>query len=312
MRANHGQAFDQAISWHLKASSMGEDQWLEFIRWLERSPENRFEYDRVAKADSLVALTPPNSMQPEPIDLDKPSSQRRFGSWARRAAALFVVALASWNLLPSPQQPEVEQTEAGTVKQIEFAGGTRINLNGETRLLVDQTNPRSAKLQAGEVLISVRQSEKPFVVEAGGFKIQDLGTVFNVRLSDESLEIGVKEGKVLFDPGGLNLTVNAGEGILVDRTRNVVVKSPNVASGSWLDGELAFDDSNLAAVVAAMRRRSGIDIRLSPALSKTPFTGNIKLSRDESVDAAHLARLIGANYRREGDVWVFTPRGLPR
>ena len=90
--------------------------------------------------------------------------------------------------------------------------------------------------------------------------------------------------------------------------RNLVVNGQSSTVGGWVDGELSFDDSNLAAVVAAMHRRSGIDIRLTPALSSTPFTGNIKLTGDGAADAIHLARLIGADYHREGAAWIFSPR----
>lgn len=304
-------ALDQAIAWHLQASAMDESQWDKFIDWLEASPANRAEYDRLAQVDGLVAeLQPRQARTPAAFH---PASRRRVAPlWGFGAVAALVVALATWSLSPGGSSLQVEQTSAGTTKQIAFAGGTRIDLNGETRLTYEPSSPRQITLESGEALFSVHHSNQPFVVDAGGFRIRDLGTVFNVRVSPASLDLEVSEGQVLFDPGGANLTVNAGERVAVDRPRNLIVKSAMRTSGSWVSGELAFEDSKLSDVVAAMHRRSGIDIRLSEGLSNAPFTGNIRLSGEEQADVAHLASLIGADYRREGGAWVFTARGVPR
>lgn len=307
MPANLRSTLDDAIAWHIKSSSMNEAQWAEFVAWLEGSVENRFEYDRVATTDALISQLPIEQRRLTTDRLDAQPRRRRNFAPAGAAAALLVAALMGMRIAPSSVSSRVEQTSAGTVKQIAFANGNRLDLNGETRLLLDPSDPRAVSLEKGEVLFAVKHSPQPFTVEAGGFKMQDLGTIFNVRMSDSVLELAVKDGSVLFDPDGTRLEIKAGESITVDRARNLVVKGQSSAVGGWVNGELSFEDSNLAAVVAAMHRRSGIEIRLTPALSSTPFTGNIKLSGNGAADAVHLARLIGANYTSEGDVWILSP-----
>lgn len=309
MAANFRSVLDEAIAWHIKSPLMREAQWEEFADWLEASAENRFEYDQVAKADSLLSQIPLDFSLLQTNRIEHQPFRHRNLVAASAAAALLVAVLVGLRFSPSTDAARIEQTSAGTVKQIAFAQGIRLALNGETRLALDQSHPGTARLEVGEVLFSVLHSQRSFVVEAGGFRILDHGTIFNVRLTDTSLELGVKEGSVIFDPEGSNLEVKAGETITVDRRRGLVVRGQSSTVGSWVDGELSFEDSSLAAVVAAMHRREGIDIRTTPALSGTPFTGNIKLSGDGATDAAHLARLIGAKYRREGDVWILSPSG---
>lgn len=310
MPAKAGAILDQAIAWHLRVPTMGEAQWGEFVAWLEASPANRAEYDRVSDVDALVGLLP---KQPALAPFVRPAARVAVRkAWAFGAAAALVVALAGWGYSSMQPELQVEQTDAGTVKQIAFAEGTKIDLNGETRLRFDQSNPREVRLDEGEALFTVHHSNRPFVVEAGGYRIKDLGTVFNVEVSARQLEVQVREGRVLFDPDGVNLTVGPGERVSVDRSRNIVVKSAAAPAGDWVKGELSFDNSSLLAVVSALHRRSGINIQLSDNLSNAPFTGNIRVSGDEEADAAHLASLIGASYRREGDGWVFSARGAVR
>lgn len=314
MPAKSEQVLDQAIAWHLMVPSMNDDQWDEFIAWLEASPQNRAEYDRIAEVDTLVTALHDPAAGSGLNQAAWPGTRRRGPGrvWAFGAVAAVVVALAAWGTRPTQLPVQIEQTAPGTTKQIAFAGGTTIDLNGETKLTLDQSNPREVALQSGEALFAVRHSKQPFVVEAGGFRMMDLGTIFNVQVSPAALELEVREGKVLFDPGGANLTVAAGQKVAVDLARNVVVKSAITSSSNWVAGELAFDNGSLAAVAAAMHRRSGINIRFSDSLSNAPFTGNIKLSGDEQVDAVHLANLIGANYHREGEAWVLTAKRAAR
>lgn len=301
-------ALDAAIDWHTKLSSMNEAQWEAFVAWLEASAENRFAYDRVAKSDAFLSqLSAVPSFDREE---KQPEETHRFRNIAAVTAALAILGsgLLAFALVPSQMAPRIEQTSAGVVKQIAFADGNRLAINGETRLVLDPADPRAVTIDRGEVLFSVKHSQHPFTVEAGGFKILDLGTVFNVKLTDSTLELAVKEGSVLFDPTGARLTVKEGQSISVYLLHNLVVRGNAASVGTWVAGELSFEDSTVAAVAEAMQRRSGIDIRLSPSLSNKPFTGNIRLTGNGAADAIHLARLIGADYHREGAAWIFSPR----
>jgi len=226
------------------------------------------------------------------------------------AACLAVVG--AWTLGPLGSRMDVERTAAGTTKELAFAGGTRIDLNGGTELALDTRNSRHARLDAGEALFSVRHGDKPFTIEAAGFIIRDLGTVFNVRLTDRSLEIAVREGTVLFDPAGAAVTIQAGERITLDRARSLVVKGRAANVGGWMRGELVFEDATVGEVAQAMHQRYGTPFSLSAGLSSRPFTGNIVLTGNAPADVAHFAQLIGAEYRREGQSWVMAEAGGAR
>lgn len=312
---------EAAIAWHLRLPELPGEQWEEFVAWLETAPAHRAAYDQVVLADGLAGeglahhgrdgrLAAPAAPVPAAVSHDpvgrRVSALRRHLRPLALTAAAAVAVIAAVGLWPQATAPQLEETRAGITKQLDFADGTRIDLNGETALALDQSDPRRVELHRGEARFAVRHGARPFTVTAGGFVLQDLGTVFNVQLTATALVLDVTEGKVLFDPGGANLAVGAGEQVAVDRERNIVVKRDRAAPGDWLRGELAFDNATLADVADAVHRRFGINVLLSAGLQARSFSGNIRLSGNPETDVPHLARLIGADYRRDGQGWIIT------
>ena len=310
-------ALEQAIAWHVRLPELSGSEWAEFVDWLESHESHRTAFDSVASADHFVAdgiaRSAPEKATPW-ADTAAPAAPR----WGRRmtnkpwwgaAAAACLVAVAGWSLWPAQSDPRIERTAPGTVKQLAFADGTKVDLNGGSVLTVDQANPREARLDEGEARFSVQHHERPFTLQAGGFVIRDLGTVFDVQLTPRTLQVLVREGSVGFDPQGVNLVLAAGERVVVDRDSNVVVRDRVDRPADWMRGELAFQNVPLADVVQSIHRRSGANISLSEGLSDRLFTGNIHLTGKEDTDVAHFAGLIGAGYRRDGAVWVISDAG---
>jgi len=305
----------QAIAWHLRLAELAADDWDAFVAWLESAPEHHAAYDRVTEAEAfLVAAAPALAMHTVAVPPSTLAPTSRRGAWqvASAAAVAGIALAAAWALWPATGLVQMERTQPGTTKQIAFADGTRIDLNGASTLAMDQSNLRTVRLESGEALFHVRHKNHPFTVEAGGFAIRDLGTVFNVELTDKTLRIDVNEGSVLFDPGGADLTLIAGEGITLDRGRSLVVQRRSRGADGWLRGEMVFEEARLDDVVAAMNRRYGIKIELSEGLQGKQFTGNIRGTGNEADDVAHFANLIGAQFHREGEAWVFTPAARAR
>jgi len=310
-------ALEQAIAWHIRLPELSGGEWAEFVAWLELRETHRAAFEAVSKADGFVA----EGMARAEPDETAPWAARKAGvnppsrramalrPWWGAAAAACLMAVAGWSLWPAQWDPRIERTAPGTVKQLAFADGTRVDLNGGSVLAVDQANPREARLDEGEARFSVQHHERPFTLQAGGFEIRDLGTVFDVQLTGRTLAVQVREGSVAFDPQGVNLVLGAGERVVVDRDRNVVVQDRVARPGDWVRGELTFQNVPVAEVVQSIRRRSGANISLSEGLSERTFTGNIHLTGKEDADVAHFARLIGAGYHRDGAVWVISDAG---
>jgi transmembrane sensor len=195
---------------------------------------------------------------------------------------------------------------------VRLADGTRIELSGGTRLRLDRANPRIASLEYGEAIFHVRHDDRhPFTLRSGTLMIEDLGTVFNVSREGQSLDVQVAEGAVLFQPGRDAVTLKSGSALSAREDQRSVTLSriaPETVGG-WRSGQLTFKGETLGTVFETIHRLYGTQVRLTPDLSNRPFTGMIRLSGVAERDIPHLAALIGAGWRRDGERWILSPAG---
>lgn len=306
----------EAIDWHLRQGTMADAQWPGFIAWLE-APANARAYDRVATVDrlldrvELLAALPVAANDTEVVPAAGGGRARRWG-WSvcglAVAAGLAVLALP---LARAPSsQPYWLQTKAGEHREVALADGTRIELNGDTRLGLDRVDPRVARLESGEAVFHVRHdAARPFSVSSGGLTVQDVGTVFNVSRAGARLDVAVEEGSVLFQPGADRIALGAGEALSAREDTHQLVRSTVATDlvGGWRGGRLSFAGEPLPVVIQAVHRRYGVDVALEPGLSGRGFTGMFSMSGSPERDIPHLAALIGAKWRRTGDRWILAP-----
>ncbi|KQN19622.1 hypothetical protein ASE86_13110 [Sphingomonas sp. Leaf33] len=302
---------DRAIAWHLRLADAGADDWASFVAWLEADPAHAAAYDRVAMTDRGIAADHFPDVGAR-ADNDNPApapAPRRRWRWIAGgtavAAGLAVVLVPA--VLPGPSGAYEVATAAGERRAVTLADGTRIELSGGTRLLLDRAAPRRVALEQGEAVFTVRHdAADPFVVTAAGRTVQDVGTVFNLARAGETLSVEVAEGSVVYEPGGAAMTLKAGDGLSVGdgaaTLRRRTLAPENV--GGWRRGVLTFEERPLRDVSATLARLYGFDIDLSPGLSDKPFTGMVRFSGTADRDIPHLAELIGATWRRDKGRWV--------
>src|SRR5690606_22585823 len=104
------------------------------------------------------------------------------------------------------------ETGPGEHRALALADGSRVILNGETRIGYDPKGSRRVTLAYGEALFEIRHDESdPFVVIAGDTRLVDAGTVFNVVHNSSTLEVGVAEGAVIYEGGKGKVRLNPGD-----------------------------------------------------------------------------------------------------
>ena len=302
----------QAIDWHVRQATMGADDWTAFVDWLEADPANARAYDRVAADDrAMPAIAAP--LAPPAV---RPLIPRR---WAfgvgGTAIAAGMVALMVPAILPQAAIPYSVETRPGEQRTVALADGTRIDMDGGTRLDLDKTRPRSVTLAAGEAVFHVRHdAADPFTVHSGDLTVRDIGTVFDVTRAGKRLDVAVAEGSVMFQPDHDAITLGAGKRLSANQDVGSVTLGTiePTAVGGWRDGRMAFAGDPLSSVVASIDRRYGVTVRLAPGLSDRPFTGMVALTGAADRDIPHLAALIGATWRRDGEQWIITPDVAPK
>lgn len=308
---------DQAIAWHLRQDHMAAADWEGFVAWLE-TPAHARAYDAVAQRDRLVAEVRFPDPVPVPVPVpvaandDRPSPARwwRYAGGGAIAAAL-AVWLAPMTLAPQPAD-QVYATRNGERRDVRLGDGTQIALSGGSLLRVSGDDLRRVALDRGEAVFHVvHDAAHPFELRAGDQVIRDVGTTFDVLHTDARLSVAVADGSVLFQPAGARLRLGAGEMVtMAGRDRRIVRSTlPTAAVGSWRSGNLSFEGIPVGEVAASLRRLLGVELRIVGDLSRRPFTGMIHLTGAADRDVPHLADLIGATWRRNGEGWVLAERG---
>ena len=229
-----------------------------------------------------------------------PSLFRRW-RWPLAAAAAVALSVATYHFgthsVPQPLAP---------VTRV-LADGTVVELNGAAVIVSDFTaSERRVRLERGEAHFTVtKDAARPFIVTAAGVSVRAVGTAFNVRLADATVEVLVTEGQVRLQPpsaqtapvalGNTATTPPAKsptpEPLLAARQRAVVATTPSAAAPeiatltpgeiarvlAWQHRLLDFTATPLGDVVAAFNRRNATQLVLAdPGLAALRVNASLR------------------------------------
>jgi transmembrane sensor len=299
----------QAIAWRIRLRDGDASAWEAFVAWLEQSPDHGRAYDQVALSEDdavqAIAAQPPIA---QPANDDAPRSGLR---WAGFGAAAAAVALAVVGAPMLRSGDYIVETGPGEQRQIALADGTRITLNGGTRVELDRANPRLARLETGEAQLAVvHDPSAPFRVELGDAVVQDVGTVFDVVRDETGNRVEVAEGEVRYNPDRENVALKAGQ-TLVDPSGDDPVRVGRrhpIAIGGWASGRLSYEQEPLGQVAAELSRTIGVPIAVAPEIASLGFTGTIRIEHNRGRTVHRVAELLDVAARRTGSGWIFEPR----
>jgi transmembrane sensor len=235
--------------------------------------------------------------------------------WLSGAAACAAAVAAVVVLKPVAPDNYTIETKAGETRQVALGEGSHVEIAGGSRLQFDRAHPRQVTVERGEALFHVRHdAADPFMVRSGGLEVQDVGTVFNVVREGSRFSVAVAEGVVLFQPRREAVTLKAGAALAVDESRQEVqvVKVDPALVGGWRTGRFAFSDTPVPLILSEIQRLYGTKVVTDGGLSARRVTGIITLSGEARRDVPHIASLIGANWRVDGERWVLSPVGENR
>lgn len=318
MQNDNSNPIDEAIDWHVRLAGASGPEWLAFTEWLER-PESRTAYDRVAMADAALGdalqttSEPPRARHVETPRYSSAASPHR-PSRALAAASAIALAFASLTLgYPNlfPQSDSVAfESAAGQQRTLALADGSRIMLNGASRVILDRNRPRVARLERGEAAFQVvHDPANPFTLSIGDARVQDVGTLFNVAMRHNGFDLAVAEGAVVFNPDAEKIKLVRGATLHVpsgDAAITVGSADPH-AIGAWRRGELIYHDAPLRDVVADLERSLGTAVSVDRRLGSRPFTGVIRIDHSQEAFFKRLDGLFGTRSRRSANGWQIEP-----
>jgi transmembrane sensor len=295
----------QAISWVIRAGDSDFDDWDAFERWLAESPANAAAYHAAATAEAeIVETLAAGGRQPAEAPAPRPAWHR--AGWvggALAASLLLVFGVASWR----PAAPSrIFETGPGQHRAIALADGSRIALNGNTRLTMTAHDERAIELERGEALFTVHHdSARPFSVTVAGATISDVGTVFNVVRDQGATRVSVAEGVVVWNPTREAVRLGAGKRLRAeDDSQTLELAQVDVAAvGGWARGWLSYDGTPLGTVAADVSRALGVKVAVTPMVASRPVRGVLRLDGGANVVMPRLGALLGVRARFDGHVW---------
>ncbi len=313
--AELGRLEEEALAWVRRIQDPDFADWVAHADWLEADPRHLEMFDRISMlvedaTDGLTAAGPTRLVdRPEPVNDNPPIPTVRH-RWRRTAG--FAVAAGIVGFLVAPQlhhsAPVVETfaTSPGQTRDVALADGTRIALNGGSKLRVDMANPRAVTLAGGEAYFEVvHDAARPFVVHVGGGMIRDVGTAFDVALDGSAAEVAVHEGAV--EAGqpdrATQLRVGQAARIAADGSTTLIAHVEPASVGDWRSGRLSFRNATLDRVARDLSRNLGEPVTLDPTLSGRRFTGVVVLSADHDRVMHQLADVMGLAITRAGQGW---------
>jgi transmembrane sensor len=292
---------DEAIVWVIRLREPGFADWDSFTLWLEEDPRNARAYDEMSVIDADLDVL----AAPAPRPLAPPARRGVNRRWAMGSLAASAVAVTSFAVLMPTAATYAVETGPGEHRSVELADGSRIDLNGATRLMLDRKNARYAALENGEALFTVvHDASHPFVVKTGGATLTDAGTAFNVVRGNGVLQVAVSEGVVIYDRGSERVTLPVGRALrAVDGQRAQAGAIDPGAVAAWRQGRLIFSDASFAVVAADLSRNLGVRVAADPGAGAGRFSGVILLDGGADQAVPRAGALLGLSARREGQGW---------
>jgi transmembrane sensor len=299
----HDESLSQSVSDHaaewfirLRDRDLTRSDRRKFVRWLKLSPSHISEFMRLCQLYGRVKRAKVPTLLPEqevsnvfPLgqrELPLPEQESRprlFGfRLVQFAAAIGGLALIGVIASMALSSNTIE-TRISEWRQVQFADGSLVSVGPNTLLQVEYSQGvRRILLKHGEAMFQVvKDSSRPFIVDAGDAAVRAVGTKFGVDRREESIVVTVAEGKVAVARGDRSAALeNAIEAIdksmiialVADERVQIQTRTPTVpprkekvnASNAlaWAKGRLIFQDETLADAVREFNRRNRIQIEV--------------------------------------------------
>jgi transmembrane sensor len=308
-------AGEEAAQWFskLNEASVSSETLNAFYAW-RKIPDNHAAYRRVERTwDTSGKLAGDPDVQAALASAKVRAKRRRAWSvprlgfaFASAAALCAAVFLYTGNFAASG---DVFATAVGEQRTLALADGSHVRLDTDSRIRVHfRRGLRSVVLDRGQALFDVaHRSDEPFEVKVGKTEIHDLGTLFDVRKTKETVQVTLIDGSIAI--GGLDarqpvLTLRPGQQITtgVGATQAQSVDASRFTS--WTTGRLVFEDLPLQEATAEINRYADHKITLAAGgVESIRVTGTFN-TNDPGSFASAVAKLYDLSVHRQanGDI----------
>lgn len=294
---------DRAAAWLARRDrGLSPAEQDEYLQWLRADPRHTEAVTQHAAAlgrmMQLYEWQPGHDTEPNP-DLFKPGRSPNWWRWSAGLAAAAALVLGYVALRPGPAAPEpvpAPKSYLHVNERLALPDGSRVELKDGTRVIVQYSETeRRVKLAGGEAHFSVwKDASRPFIVDAAGVEVRAVGTAFNVRLGEKSVEVLVTEGRVKVAATPEQMAgdlarlpvISQGERttVALDRAADSLPAAPVAVTADEINQELAwqapwlqFRETPLAEAVAEFNRLNRHQLVIAdPELARESIGGTFR------------------------------------
>jgi len=280
---------------------------LRHSQWLAQSDGNRRDWDESLRVWQMLDRTVPVHVEAwdthgsNVVRLSgrMPGRRRRLGLAVAAAAIAAALAIA---ILPNAirQLGADVATASGETRAVDLPDGSRLQLAPHSAVAFSfDAGQRHVELLRGEAWFEVVPApDRTFRVTAGDVKVTVLGTAFEVRRDDDSINVAVEHGRVQVESAAASQLLGAGDVLRLGNGSSPQTEtvSPELIA-SWRSGQLVAKDQTIREAVAMLNRYfDGWIVVADEELERQPLTGIYSLSNPRASLAA-IARVQGARVR---------------
>lgn len=214
-------------------------------------------------------------------------------------------------------QPQHYAATEGSLRDVTLEDGTRLTLAGGADIRVRYTqHDRTVELSHGTLFADVTHDEsRPFRIDAGGARITDLGTRFEVSTKPADVRVTVETGAVRLGSRswfGTAIDLSADQAAVFGQAgprRIADARAGGVAR--WRREWIEYRDAPLAQVLADLESVSPLPIRIAdPDLATLRVSGRIRLT-DPVRQVGNLSVIHAFAVTRRDDA-ILISHGTPR
>jgi transmembrane sensor len=298
----------QAIEWLVRSQSgtFSAAERQRFEQWLEADPLHRRTYEQVANVWQDLPCP-----QAELFVARQKANRLRFLMMACAASLVLAAGLSANEGWPLVDDSRV-RTGKGELLQVTLADGSYVELNSNTELAVHYGwSERSLELVRGEALFSVAPGKlRPFSVAAGGGRLRDIGTRFDVSVAASANRISVLDGAIELSLPASGEQRQTGAGQMMTYNAATVLSEPASADvrvfTAWRQHKLVFRNTLLSEVIVELARYHPVHFRLVDSSVGRLTLGGVFDNNDLERFLTTLAEVLPVEIKRDknGDVLI--------
>lgn len=260
-----------------------------FEAWRAADPAHSAAYDDLWATAQDTALTEAMALRVQRSSARRPARVAIAGLAGGLATCGLALALAWPQLQLMTVEPVTFATPPGHIRTVALADGSRVTLDGATRLEARiGTHSRAVRLVSGEAFFDVaHDTARPFTVSAPEGSARVLGTAFDLERGDDRLELSVHRGKVRLAPAGLirrTADLTPGQRAFAKDGRLSRTHAFDPSADDWRSGWLETDGVTLARLVERLNRASTTPIVIDdPTLARRRVAGRFRLDEPEAL-----------------------------